>query len=80
MVFRMRYKDWLTQVQIDKSEEMHPWDQYEQTTEGNVRYKENDGERFKKRHASLFKVKTSPKYATDSNKKHKTKRVVVKNH
>ncbi|XP_066156987.1 pentatricopeptide repeat-containing protein 1, mitochondrial [Euwallacea fornicatus] len=61
-VFKSRYKTWLTEVQMDELEDVHPWQQYRQTTPGDVKYKPKDGARFKTRHQSAFKVKTSTKH------------------
>lgn len=41
-------------------EDPHPWQQYRQTNETEVRNVKDDT-RFKAKHASLFKVKTSTK-------------------
>ncbi|CAH0547474.1 unnamed protein product [Brassicogethes aeneus] len=62
-IFKKRYKNWLNEIQIDKNEEAHPWQQYRQKTVGNEKYfKTKDTARFKPKHNSMFKVKTSPKH------------------
>ncbi|KAG5870720.1 hypothetical protein JTB14_017053 [Gonioctena quinquepunctata] len=60
-IFRARYKSWRQEVQLDESEGAHPWQQYRQTSEADMKYKWKDTARFKPRHKSLFKVKTSTK-------------------
>ncbi|XP_066250525.1 pentatricopeptide repeat-containing protein 1, mitochondrial [Euwallacea similis] len=61
-VFKSRYETWLTEVQMDESEDAHPWQQYRQLIPGDVKFKPKDGARFKARHESAFKVKTSTKH------------------
>lgn len=60
--FKKRNRTWREQVHIDDSEDAHPWQQYRQTTEGDIDPKFlKDTQRFKPKHKSLFKVKTSTK-------------------
>jgi len=63
-IFKARYKTWLTEVQIDESEDAHPWQQYRQNypEDKSVRYQPKDTARFKPRHTSKFRVKTSRKH------------------
>ncbi|KAL1516600.1 hypothetical protein ABEB36_000494 [Hypothenemus hampei] len=61
-VFKERLKTWLENVQKDDSEDAHPWQQYRQTYPDDVKFKCKDTARFKPRHASLFRVKTSKKH------------------
>ncbi|XP_050301403.1 pentatricopeptide repeat-containing protein 1, mitochondrial [Anthonomus grandis grandis] len=61
-IFKARHKTWLTEVQIDETEEAHPWQQYRQTYPGDVHIKPKDTARFKPRRQSLFRVKTSRKH------------------
>ncbi|KAJ8957043.1 hypothetical protein NQ314_006602 [Rhamnusium bicolor] len=60
-IFKARYKTWLQEVEVDETEDAHPWQQYRQINEGGAKYKWKDSARFKPRHTSLFKVKTSMK-------------------
>ncbi|KAF7273413.1 hypothetical protein GWI33_013878 [Rhynchophorus ferrugineus] len=61
-IFLKRHKTWLTEVHIDDTEDIHPWQQFRQnSTDENIKYKPKDGVRFPRRHSSLFKVKTSTK-------------------
>ncbi|XP_074029683.1 pentatricopeptide repeat-containing protein 1, mitochondrial [Leptinotarsa decemlineata] len=60
-IFRARYKVWKEQVTVDESEDAHPWQQFRQTSDGDTKFKVKDTARFKPRHTSLFKVKTSTK-------------------
>lgn len=61
-VFNERYKTWLTEVQIDESENAHPWQQFRQDNPENEHYKGKDAARFRPRRLSRFKVKTSKKH------------------
>lgn len=61
-VFNERYKTWLTEVQIDESEQAHPWQQFRQDNRENEHYKAKESARFKPRRLSRFKVKTSKKH------------------
>ncbi|XP_030753375.1 pentatricopeptide repeat-containing protein 1, mitochondrial [Sitophilus oryzae] len=62
-IFKMRHKTWLTEVQIDESEDAHPWQQFRQglPEDAHETTGVKDTARFKPRHASRFKVKTSTK-------------------
>ncbi|XP_057667744.1 pentatricopeptide repeat-containing protein 1, mitochondrial [Diorhabda carinulata] len=59
--FKIRYKKWITEVEIDESENAHPWQQFRETNSNQYRFKLKDTARFKARHTSRFKVKTSTK-------------------
>ncbi|KAK9880831.1 hypothetical protein WA026_013157 [Henosepilachna vigintioctopunctata] len=64
-IFRLRYKDWLTQVKIEDSDENSPWAQFQENTDTSTDkyYRQKDiTSKFKPRHTSQFKVKTSPKH------------------
>lgn len=60
----MRYKTWLEEIQVDDSEDVHPWKQFRETSDTNVHhYKDKEEKtRFKPVHTSLFRQKTSVKY------------------
>lgn len=60
-VFKMRYKTWLDEVEVDDSEDVHPWAQFRQTTNTDTRHYKDKSQRFKARHISRFRVKTSTK-------------------
>lgn len=77
-MFRNRYKNWLNEIEIDDTEDEHPWHQYRIKVETDVRhYKDKEmNTHFKPIHKSLFKQKTSPKYQNVEGKK-KTKSVVI---
>lgn len=60
--FKDYHKTWKEQVRVDETEDAHPWQQYRQTNDSDVNTKGvKDTTRFKAKHASLFKVKTSTK-------------------
>jgi pentatricopeptide repeat domain-containing protein 1 len=61
-IFQMRYKTWLEQVEIDDSDNIHPWTQYRQTIDTDVKHYKDKSQKFKARHLSKFKVKTSMKH------------------
>ncbi|KAJ3661805.1 hypothetical protein Zmor_006187 [Zophobas morio] len=60
-IFQMRYKTWLEEIEVDDTEDIHPWAQYRQTTETDTRHYKDKSHRFKATHTSRFKVKTSTK-------------------
>ncbi|EFA00524.1 pentatricopeptide repeat-containing protein 1, mitochondrial [Tribolium castaneum] len=60
-IFQMRYKTWLDEVEVDDSEDVHPWAQFRQTSDTDSRHYKDKSQRFKARHLSRFKVKTSTK-------------------
>ncbi|XP_044270574.1 pentatricopeptide repeat-containing protein 1, mitochondrial [Tribolium madens] len=60
-IFQMRYKTWLDQVEVDDSEDVHPWAQFRDTSRTDSRHYKDKSQRFKARHLSKFKVKTSTK-------------------
>ncbi|CAG9864301.1 unnamed protein product [Phyllotreta striolata] len=59
-IFKRRYKTWLQEVEVDESENEHPWKQFREPQQQEYKYKSSDSDtaRFKARHTSLFKVKT----------------------
>ncbi|XP_018572924.1 pentatricopeptide repeat-containing protein 1, mitochondrial [Anoplophora glabripennis] len=62
-ILKARYKSWNQEIEIDESEDVHPWQQYREENDQDVRaYKWKDGTRFKPRHTSLFRKKTSTKH------------------
>ncbi|CAH1987393.1 unnamed protein product [Acanthoscelides obtectus] len=66
--FRQKLKTWQGQVKVDDSEDVHPWQQFRESNEENKYYKSKDDKtRFKPRHASRFKVKTSKKHLRAQN-------------
>ncbi|XP_018322813.1 pentatricopeptide repeat-containing protein 1, mitochondrial [Agrilus planipennis] len=62
-IFKMRYKSWLKEVTFDSEDEIHPWQQFREEVKTDVNhYRDRDVKtRFKPRHLSLFKQKTSKK-------------------
>ncbi|CAG9818539.1 unnamed protein product [Phaedon cochleariae] len=56
-IFKYQYKSWIEKVEIDDSTDIHPWQQFRQTTDGEYKYKPKDTARFKARHTSVFKFK-----------------------
>lgn len=59
--FRNRYKEWLKEIEIDDTEDLHPWHQYRTPVETDVRHykdKEKDSH-FKPIHKSLFRQKAT---------------------
>lgn len=70
MVFKLRYQSFLNQVDPIKDDEVHPWQQFRQTSNTDVKhFKEKDGARFKPIHTSLYRNKTSAKLVRQSNSK-----------
>lgn len=61
MVFKLRYKTWLEKIQIDETEDRHPWTQYRQIVDTDVDKFKDTSVRFKRRRLSKFRVKTSTK-------------------
>ncbi|VEN44722.1 unnamed protein product [Callosobruchus maculatus] len=62
--FRQKLKIWQDQVKVEDPEDVHPWQQFRESSEKNTYYKSKDGKsKFRPRRASAFKVKTSPKYS-----------------
>lgn len=55
----MRYKTWLTEAQVDDTDEIHPWAQFRQSTETDVKHYKEKAVRFKPKVLSRFKVKTT---------------------
>lgn len=54
----MEYNNFLNKADPIKEDEVHPWQQFRQTTNTNVRhYKADTDGRFKPRHTSLFRQK-----------------------
>lgn len=72
--FRNRYKNWLNEIEIDDTENEHPWHQYRIPIETDVRhYKDKESKtHFKPRHIALFKQKTSPKHLAEKGMKKTT--------
>nr|CAI5840324.1 unnamed protein product [Callosobruchus analis]CAI5870058.1 unnamed protein product [Callosobruchus analis] len=62
--FRQKLKIWQDQVKVEDEEDVHPWQQFRESSEENKYYKSKDASsKFKPRHSSAFKIKTSPKYS-----------------
>lgn len=59
-LFRMRYKTWQNEVQPDINEETHPWQQFRQPVDTNIKNYKDPATHFKPRIKSRFKVKTGP--------------------
>lgn len=58
-LFRERYSNWLKEIQIDDTEDEHPWHQYRTPNENDAKYYKDTADHFKPRHTSLFKQKTA---------------------
>lgn len=54
----MRYKTWLQEVKMDTADEEHPWAQFRQETQTNVKHYKDKTTHFKPRILSRFRVKT----------------------
>ncbi|KAJ8924852.1 hypothetical protein NQ315_001007 [Exocentrus adspersus] len=66
---KARYKTWIQEVEVDDAENAHPWQQFQEKNEQDTKYyKWKDGARFKPRHASFFRVKTSRKHLKKNKK------------
>lgn len=54
----MQYKQWLEKVDPLDEDKIHPWQQFRQTSDTDVRHLKDKEVHFKPRHTSLFKQKT----------------------
>ncbi|GLV34789.1 uncharacterized protein CBL_09270 [Carabus blaptoides fortunei] len=57
-LFRMRYKSWLEEINIDNKEDVHPWTQFRQPTETNTKRFKWTTTQFKQKITSRYRQKT----------------------
>lgn len=57
-LFRMRYKSWLEEINIDSNDDVHPWTQYRQPTETNTKKFKWTNTQFKPKITSRYRQKT----------------------